>query len=57
MFSGVIRCNPPSIEPSDLNIQSQLFLVFNSSIEFIRRISSEYVLFCILLNCRPVKVN
>ena len=37
-------------------LQSQTFLVFNSSIEFTRCISSEYVLFYTLLKCRPVKV-
>ena len=37
-------------------LHSRPFLVFNSSPEFTRCISSEYVLFCILLNCRSVKV-
>ena len=36
-------------------LQFQPFLVFNSSIEFARCISSEYVLFCILSKCHPVK--
>ena len=35
-------------------LQFQSFLAINSSIEFTGCISSEYVLFCILSNCRPV---